>query len=537
MSKYKTELTKAFLASPKYGRLISWLVTISMLVFTYYLVYVTGGIKFVYSHTMYIAIIFAGFNFGIYGGVFIGLIGGFLLGPIMPLDVATGEMQETINWVYRLIVFSVIGGLVGYLTKTMKLRTDRIVNLLTCDIETRIPLFRSLFTTKTPNIGEDDSLIMLRTINQQEIVDSLNQEFYYGALREIYKTFNNNKQDDSQMFMVDYSRMVILLKTNEIDIVIKQLKSWVFDSLYVLDIPLHIEMSFGVLMNIDVNDMSKTISNVNEAACAAYKKQTNFIVYEDIDQLHGTDVLLVGEFGEAIKNNDLRIVLHPIFNLRTGEIAQFEALSRWEHERHGNIPPDTFIPLITNTQLISSLTKNVIKKLKDIQSHIQEELPNIRFSFNICPRCIYNKNNLDYVISEVKDGCFELELTEEMFIENIDAVEEAFNKLSEASIKINIDDFGKGYSSLSYLSEFTFHKVKIDKMFNQDLSSNKKHQEIVSFIIKLAHSLNKEVVAEGVEDEATLNILKELNCDYAQGFYFTKPLEIKDVLPFVKKHN
>jgi EAL domain-containing protein (putative c-di-GMP-specific phosphodiesterase class I) len=166
---------------------------------------------------------------------------------------------------------------------------------------------------------------------------------------------------------------------------------------------------------------------------------------------------------------------------------------------------------------------------------LKKVLPDVTVAINICSRCIYNKENLDYVIDEIADKDIELEITEELLMDNHKATIMSLDKLDKRHIKFNIDDFGTGFSSLRYLSDFKFNNLKIDKSFIMTLAHDKKNQAIVSFVIQLAHSLGKKVIAEGVENKQSLELLIEMDCDYAQGFYFTKPLELEDVVPFIEQ--
>jgi EAL domain-containing protein (putative c-di-GMP-specific phosphodiesterase class I) len=535
MKRFADELVQLLLKGPRVLSIVITVVTILLIPFTYLLVYLTGGIQYVYSHTMYLAIVLAGFQYGWIGGISVGLLAGVVLGPFMPVDVDTGELQDTFNWVYRVIFFMMIGGLVGYFFDRLRKQTDVIVNLLTTDPQTNIPLFKQMFTQKRFEVKNNDAMILMRIRNRKAIIDSLSTDLYFRALHEMYQQHTTILSVDTKAFLLDGTRFVFIVDRDDLVTALDELRKWPLESLVVDKIPLHIDNVFGVVRQVKADDIFESIDQANEASIAAENYHEDHEYFENIRVTQKPDMLLLGEFTEAIKHKDLRIVMHPIIDIKTNTITSFEVLSRWEHPVFGDISPVVFIPLIINTQLIHLLTQDVIAKTKKMLPVLKKVLPDVTVAINICSRCIYNKENLDYVIDEIADKDIELEITEELLMDNHKATIMSLDKLDKRHIKFNIDDFGTGFSSLRYLSDFKFNNLKIDKSFIMTLAHDKKNQAIVSFVIQLAHSLGKKVIAEGVENKQSLELLIEMDCDYAQGFYFTKPLELEDVVPFIEQ--
>ena len=229
----------------------------------------------------------------------------------------------------------------------------------------------------------------------------------------------------------------------------------------------------------------------------------------------------------ALINREFKLFYQPIFSIKDKKIIGAEALVRWFSPKRGYVPPLYFIKTLEESGLIYDLGNFVIETaFKDLKDW---ENKNIYISINISPYQIKRgtlfdtiKNYLD--IYNVNPEKITIEITETALMENIDKAQEELYKLKNLGISIAIDDFGTGYSSLSYLRELPFSSVKIDRSFIKDIPENESDIKISKAIVNLAHSLDKTVIAEGVETEKQLEILKSLDCDYGQGYLFSKPI-------------
>jgi len=242
----------------------------------------------------------------------------------------------------------------------------------------------------------------------------------------------------------------------------------------------------------------------------------------------------------AQDNNELYLVYQPQINIQTGNISGAETLIRWKHPTKGEIRPDKFIGCAEENGLIYPIGSWVIREaLKQCENwHIgHNSMPKI--SINISPKQLRHENFLPEVeelISDFEIGptTIEFELTESLFIDNDPHTLSILNRLNQLGISIAIDDFGKGYSSLSYLKNLPIQTLKIDQLFIKDLNRNDDSIAIVKAIIAMGHALNKIVVAEGIESIEQLEILKELGCDYAQGYLISRPKISNEVFDFTQ---
>ena len=244
-------------------------------------------------------------------------------------------------------------------------------------------------------------------------------------------------------------------------------------------------------------------------------------------------LLLQSELRCALEQHQLELHYQPIVALETGQTISFEALLRWRHPTQGLRSAAEFLPVAKETELIFPITAWILQEICRQMHRWQAQFstnPPFRVNVNL-PGKYFAKQNLAReilaVLSEygVNPSNLGLEITEDDLISNPKSAAQVLSLLSQAGIQILIDDFGTGYSSLSYLSSLPVHGLKIDRSFVAGLDSGEKNAAIVRSIVSLGQNLGLEVIAEGVETEEQLDYLREVNCPYGQGFYFSRPLE------------
>ncbi len=238
---------------------------------------------------------------------------------------------------------------------------------------------------------------------------------------------------------------------------------------------------------------------------------------------------LMGDLLKAIESDQLALFLQPQINLETSEVVGAEALIRWNHFSYGYVRPDEFIPLAEQSGLIRPLTAWVIEKVLQYDKKFQGLGHHIQLSVNISAKNLvevnFVKNSLDKLVEYgASPQRIVFEMTESAMMDNPEAALNVLNNLSALGIKLSIDDFGTGYSSLSYLNQLPVNELKIDRSFVTNMIQSPQNQKIVEMTVNLAHTLGLSVVAEGIEDQETLQQLKEMGCDVAQGYYIGRPM-------------
>lgn len=240
-------------------------------------------------------------------------------------------------------------------------------------------------------------------------------------------------------------------------------------------------------------------------------------------------LFLQGSLRQALLENQFLLHYQPQVDLETGRIAGVEALVRWHHPGLGVIPPGDFIPLAEETGLILPLDNWVLRNAcQSIVNWMRADGIPLRVAVNISARQFNDPGFIDKVDDILRDTgmnprLLEIEITESVFMDNVDCAISIMTKLKERGINLAVDDFGTGYSSLSYLHKFPITHLKIDRSFVNDACSNPQSAEIVSSIIALAKNMQIRVIAEGVETADQKAFLKKAGCDEGQGFLFGRP--------------
>lgn len=235
---------------------------------------------------------------------------------------------------------------------------------------------------------------------------------------------------------------------------------------------------------------------------------------------------------KAIDEHQLILHYQPIISMADLSICGFEALVRWNHPERGLIFPDGFIPLAEQSDLIILLGNWVLREACRQMADWQKRFapcPPLTIAVNVSARQLTDFRLVEeveraLVESGLNHESLALEMTESSIMGDAEQTLAILDRLKKMNIQLEIDDFGTGYSSLSYLRQLPFHILKIDRSFVSELSSGKGSLDIVKAILQLAHSFRMEVIAEGVETEEQLSCLRELGCDYVQGYLFSRPV-------------
>lgn len=244
---------------------------------------------------------------------------------------------------------------------------------------------------------------------------------------------------------------------------------------------------------------------------------------------------------QALINNEFVLYYQPKVSMITGELCGAEALIRWVKPNGTIIPPMDFIPLAEKSQFIQEITKYVFKKLVIDSAIINAVNHSISVSFNTSGKDFHDNILTDIIIDAVNSRAIdptkiEIEVTETILVDEVHA-KKCLNKLADIGIPIAMDDFGTGHSGLVELSKWPFSILKIDQKFIRGLSDSNKDREILQASIRMAHQLNMDVVAEGIEDQETYRVLQEYGCKIGQGYWISKPLPLHEFIPFLKQYN
>jgi len=299
----------------------------------------------------------------------------------------------------------------------------------------------------------------------------------------------------------------------------------------------YISTSIGIALTPNDGDSHSLLIRNSDMAMyhAKSRGRNNFQFFsEDLERLSSHRLRIKNDLKLALENNEFHLVYQPKVSLRDGTITGVEALIRWHKNGH-MISPMEFIPIAEDYGLIIPISEWVIDSAcRQIRLWNDAGFKDIRVAVNLSPRHFERGTVLQDINAAVKkhkinSQSLEIEITETAIMDDVAAAIEALQRVKDQGIQIAIDDFGTGYSSLNYLKRLPINIVKIDKSFVDELSHSEVDSAMVFSIITLAHLLEYKVVAEGVEKKDTMLALKSMNCDYLQGYYFSRPVSAKEL--------
>ncbi|WP_233520476.1 putative bifunctional diguanylate cyclase/phosphodiesterase [Flocculibacter collagenilyticus] len=457
----------------------------------------------------------------------------------LTMDVIKGDNNQILHYV---AVFSDIS--------TRKSNEAELKRISTTDKLTGLPN-RNLFYTNMQNLvnkNKRHALMVFDLDNFKKINDSLGHKLGDNLLCRIAERLKSITRQHDSIYRLGGDEFALILEdTNDIHTITSTAK----DILKIINRPfpvnsheLVISSSIGiVLFPEDGQSPESLLKNADTAMYHAKKDGNKYLFFSDRMNKQAVKRLQIENLiRHGLKNDYFSVFYQPKMDLRTGKLMGMEALVRFVTPKSGLISPASFIPVAEETGQIVEIGEVVLRKsCQEVKRWIDAGIFDGRVAVNLSARQ-FSQPNLCQLIDEVLDEAnlhsshLELEITEGTVMNSPTEAIKMMRKLRSRGIHLAMDDFGTGYSSLAYLKQFPLNTLKIDKAFIDDVD-NKQGQAMVNTIVTIAHNLDLDVVAEGVESEKQLNYLKGANCEVLQGYFYSKPLSSKDFEAFVIKQN
>ena len=317
------------------------------------------------------------------------------------------------------------------------------------------------------------------------------------------------------------------------------------DPFVVKELSYFLGSSIGVAVGPEGCGTSEQLLERADLAMFSAKEQgrNQVVLYDDnIEKDRSLRLSLEQDLHFALENEEISIMYQPKMDLVSGRLSSVEALARWTRPNLGVVQTDYFISIAEDSGLIHDIGAWILRRAcEDFVVWKNKNIEIESVAVNVSAYQLAAKNFPSIVQSVIEQtgivpSCLELEITESAFIQDECLLVEELNKLHELGTKISIDDFGKEYSSLSYLRKMPFDTLKIDREFIIDLETSEHDKQIINVIISIGHVLNKKIVAEGIETILQRNILRELGCDLGQGYLFSRPISNESFIEFASKY-
>lgn len=435
----------------------------------------------------------------------------------------------------------------------LKEHQDRIMHMAYHDILTELPNRSYLKEYVDGHIQEAPGKLMALLYIDIDNFKTINDSFGHAEgdkfLVQIGEKLCSMSGEGNMVFRLGGDEYVIVLKNMYER---KQVENFLDGMFKFFEKPvtidnrnLHITLSVGaVLYPLDGADFSELLKNADIAMYQVKSRgRNNYIFFNDNMQAGIKEkMLLENSLRDAVADMEFTLNYQPILDMATGRICGLEALIRWNSREFGPVSPIVFIKLAEENGLIIPIGNWVLRSGCDYAAKLSKlGYPDVSISINISPMQLMQMDFVETVkavisSSGVQPERIELEVTESILIDSFETSLRKLSELRNFGIRISLDDFGQGYSSLTYLRKLPIDTLKIDKAFIDDIFKDDGNNQIVYSIIELAHRMQLKVNAEGVETEDQLKYLKHVDCDSIQGYLISKPVPEADVVKLLQKY-
>ena len=431
--------------------------------------------------------------------------------------------------------------------KTINRQKTQLEYEVTHDFITKLPNKLLLNRRINENIENDItqfSLIQFKIKHFKDINDTLGHSNGDLLIQLLVARMNDYLDKDKLLARVSNSEFVILLNDpynkKDTEIFIRHFTQLVNKPIEVSGISMQLEICAGIsIYPQHGNNAEQLLRSVDIALVNALDNGLDLQVYsEEIDFHTPRRLIIMNDLHSAIVREEFLLYYQPQINCRNNSIHGIEALIRWRHPQLEMVPPDEFINVAELSGLIRQLSVWVIKQACIDYSRLAYKKLSPTLSINLSAKNLLSADCNSQILTMLKGfniptNKFCVEITENSIMAEPETVIQHLSELKAAGVNISIDDYGTGYSSLSYLRLLPANELKIDRAFITDMHDNLEDKLIVNSTIKLAHQLGLNVIAEGVELEEHISLLKEAGCDHAQGYYIGRPMPFDELLEWM----
>lgn len=546
----KLQVLVADLGKDTYNYPLSIVFIIFSIFLTTLIAFMTGGSNSS-LHLLYIPLFFSVLVFGIKGGIITAVVAGLAVGPYLPINSANNIMQPPAMWLFRIGIFIVIVVFVGSLIELIKKTEELEKRKAYEDLRTGYYNFNKfkldLWTMVSSCKYQDISVIMFEFQNIDMIkryVDvETSQKSFVELLDKAEKYF-----EDGTIYAATSKKITVILPEWDAWEAAKSAKDFIATTkkpVYIDNFPISIVVK-GAVINYPKHetDGDRLIVKLDKAIEQCMRCHSEVVIYDDIIEIEQEKYYsgLVSLY-HSLQNDMFTLAYQPKIDLKNNSVIGVEALLRWKDKDKKSMSISELIRRAEEAGFINQITRWVIKNTAMQMKRWDEKGIIMPVSINLSAKELSDDTFVEYVrecLDEygVNPNNLEFELTERIIILDEKNALEQFRKLKKMGIKMSLDDYGSGFNSAKYLMEYgeIFDYLKIEKKLI-DKITNEKNFAIIKCMINATHMFGMKLVAEGVETISQVELLKSADCDYIQGFYYSKPLFAEDLEQFLQKQN
>lgn len=394
-------------------------------------------------------------------------------------------------------------------------------------------------------IAEENIGILLIDLDRfKEVNDALGHDRGDLLLKKIARRFERSLKSGETLARLGGDEFVVVLPDCGADEAMQraqEFKGQLGNPFNIVNMKISISASFGVTVFPEQgDDASSLLSHADSAMYEAKNSSTGVCLYDpEHDHMTRGHLVMVADLRRAMEEKQFELYYQPKVSIKDNKLIAAEALGRWISEERGSVSPDHFIKVLEQNGLLDEYTYWAIETAMQQAKYWSKEHP-IRVAVNLSPQTLMDPDfmdNISRIVGNISNGKFlTFEITENLFLSEYDSLSDVLAYVCELGINLSIDDYGTGYSSLSRLIKLPVTEIKIDQSFVKNVDTNKDDEVVVRSTIELAHNLGLTVVAEGVESEAAMAVLRKYNCDVAQGYLVSRPISAIQFDEFIKNY-
>jgi diguanylate cyclase (GGDEF)-like protein len=392
------------------------------------------------------------------------------------------------------------------------------------------------------------ALILIGLNRFRELNDTLGHPLGDVLLKQIGPRLQEHLRESDTVGRLGGDEFAVILadlRSPETALTVAEKLNVAIQQSFVLDgVTVDVDSSAGIATSPDHGEtFDELLQHADIAMDVAKREKLATVNYTaELDTYSADQLTLLADLRQAVEQPGQIVVFYqPQAELATGKVSGVEALVRWQHPQNGLISPDDFIPLAEHTGIIRPLTWLILRAALTQNRQWAQAGLLLRVSVNVSPRCLLEPefaDNVSRLLAEigVPPERLEVELTETAIMNDPDHARDVLHDLAGRGIRLSIDDFGTGYSSMAYLKMLPVHELKIDRAFIENMDSDANDAAIVQYSLDLARNLKVTVVAEGVATQAVWQLLAELGCPTAQGYYLSRPMPADNLVQWIAHH-